>query len=128
MRSQRRGASRLRACALQLERSRPGLPLHHARSPREGLAARLGPGLEDAVGITVMTTPSAASTSAAVQEVSPAARLRDPAKPAPAFEQQRRLRPRLWDTDWMVLRGMRAAIDHLADRIATPGKVALDFG
>jgi SAM-dependent methyltransferase len=34
----------------------------------------------------------------------------------------------LWDTDWLVLRGMRKAIDDLAGRIASPGKVALDFG
>jgi SAM-dependent methyltransferase len=45
-----------------------------------------------------------------------------------AFEQQRRLRPRLWDTDWLVLRGMRTAIEHFACRIASPGKVVLDFG
>ena len=44
------------------------------------------------------------------------------------FEQKRRLQPRLWDTDWLVLRGMHTAIDRLAGRIATPGKVALDFG
>lgn len=47
---------------------------------------------------------------------------------APTFEQRRRLRPRLWDTDWLVLRGMRKAIEYLADPIAAPGKVALDFG
>ena len=73
-----------------------------------------------------MTTPAAAS--ATVEPISPAAAVREPVKPAPAFEQQRRLQPRLWDTDWLVLRGMRAAINRLADRIATPGKVALDFG
>ena len=44
------------------------------------------------------------------------------------LEQRRRLQPRLWDTDWLVLRGMRKAIDDLAGRIASPGKVALDFG
>jgi SAM-dependent methyltransferase len=44
------------------------------------------------------------------------------------FEQRRRLRPRLWDTDWLVLRGMHTAIDQLARDISTPGKVALDFG
>jgi SAM-dependent methyltransferase len=75
-----------------------------------------------------MTTPSAVSATASVQQVSAAAAARGSTKPAPAFEQQRRLQPRLWDTDWLVLRGMRAAIDRLADRIATPGKVALDFG
>jgi SAM-dependent methyltransferase len=47
---------------------------------------------------------------------------------AATFEHRRRLRPRLWDTDWLVLRGMRTAIEGLAGRIASPGKVALDFG
>ena len=47
---------------------------------------------------------------------------------APTFEQQRRLRPRLWDTDWLVLRGMHTAINGMAARIAKPGKTALDFG
>jgi SAM-dependent methyltransferase len=47
---------------------------------------------------------------------------------APTFEQRRRLAPRLWDTDWLVLRGMRTAIDDMAGRLAAPGKVALDFG
>ena len=47
---------------------------------------------------------------------------------APSFEQQRRLHPRLWDTDWLVLRGMHTAIDRLAARLARPGTVALDFG
>jgi len=54
-----------------------------------------------------------------------------PLPSAPAaltFERRRRLHPRLWDTDWLVLRGMRRAIDRLASRIAEPGKVALDFG
>lgn len=45
-----------------------------------------------------------------------------------SFEQQRRLQPRLWDTDWLVLRGMHTAIDAMAARIASPGTVALDFG
>jgi SAM-dependent methyltransferase len=44
------------------------------------------------------------------------------------FEQQRRLQPRLWDTDWLVLRGMHRVIDNLAGRIASAGQVALDFG
>lgn len=47
---------------------------------------------------------------------------------AATFDQQRRLQPRLWDTDWLVLRGMRAAIESLASRIASPNKIALDFG
>lgn len=51
-----------------------------------------------------------------------------PATAALSFEQRRRARPRLWDTDWLVLRGMYAAIDLLAGRIAAPGKTALDFG
>ena len=72
-----------------------------------------------------MTTPAAASATA--EPISPAATAHESVKPAPAFEQQRRLQPRLWDTDWLVLRGMRAAIDDVAYRIATPGKVALDF-
>ena len=48
--------------------------------------------------------------------------------PATAFEQGRRLQPRLWDTDWLVLRGMRPAIAALAARTVTPGSIALDFG
>jgi SAM-dependent methyltransferase len=44
------------------------------------------------------------------------------------FEQQRRLHPRLWDTDWLVLRGMHTAIKSMADRIGQPNKTALDFG
>ena len=76
-----------------------------------------------------MPSPPSATAPSPVQQASPAA-----APPAPAptttstFEQQRRLRPRLWDTDWLVLRGMRTAIEDLAGRIGSPGKVALDFG
>jgi SAM-dependent methyltransferase len=64
--------------------------------------------------------------------------LAEPASPAaaapvsvatePNFEKQRRLQPRLWDTDWLVLRGMRNTIADLARRIASPGTVVLDFG
>ena len=43
-------------------------------------------------------------------------------------EGRRRLRPRVWDTDWLVLRGMRREIDRLAGMIATPGVSVLDFG
>jgi SAM-dependent methyltransferase len=72
-------------------------------------------------------TPHASTAGAdTVQRSSPGG-----AAPAPAgatFERQRRLQPRLWDTDWLVLRGMRTAIGGLADRIASQGKVALDFG
>ena len=45
-----------------------------------------------------------------------------------SFEQQRRLNPRLWDTDWHVLRGMRAGIEAMAARICVPGRTVLDFG
>ena len=41
--------------------------------------------------------------------------------PDPAFDQRRRLSPRLWDTDWLVLRGMRAVIEAQADNIAKAG-------
>jgi SAM-dependent methyltransferase len=51
-----------------------------------------------------------------------------PGRPPQTFEQRRRLQPRLWDTDWLVLRGMRTAIEELAGRIAAPGQTALDFG
>jgi len=44
------------------------------------------------------------------------------------FEQRRRLNPRLWDTDWLVLRGMKTAIEMLAARVSAPGKRVLDFG
>lgn len=44
------------------------------------------------------------------------------------FEQRRRLNPRLWDTDWLVLRGMKTAIDSVATRICSPGASVLDFG
>jgi SAM-dependent methyltransferase len=69
---------------------------------------------------------NSAPSAAAPATVAPSLRARPPL--VPAFEQQRRLRPRLWDTDWLVLRGMRSAIDGLAARIASPGKIALDFG
>lgn len=45
-----------------------------------------------------------------------------------AFEQRRRRHPRLWDSDWLVLRGMFAAIDTMAARLARPGLQVLDFG
>jgi len=44
------------------------------------------------------------------------------------FEQRRRLSPRLWDTDWLVLRGMRTAIEATATRMCRPGLAILDFG
>ncbi len=47
---------------------------------------------------------------------------------ADRIEQRRRLAPRLWDTDWLVLKGMHAAIREMAARIVRPGAVVLDFG
>jgi SAM-dependent methyltransferase len=41
---------------------------------------------------------------------------------------QRRLHPRMIDTDWLVLREMRPAIEKFAAQVAHPGKVAVDFG
>ena len=41
---------------------------------------------------------------------------------------RRRLRPRAWDTDWLVLRGMRREIERFARMIAGPGVSMLDFG
>src|SRR5262249_10505752 len=41
---------------------------------------------------------------------------------------QRRLHPRIIDTDWLALRGMRPAIEKLAMQTARPGKVAIDLG
>ncbi|MBX9925437.1 MAG: class I SAM-dependent methyltransferase [Hyphomicrobiaceae bacterium] len=43
-------------------------------------------------------------------------------------EQQRRLAPRLWDTDWLVLKGMHVAIRDMAKRLVKPGAIVLDFG
>ena len=45
-----------------------------------------------------------------------------------AAEQARRLNPRVIDTDWLVLRDLRAAIATHAPRIARKGTTALDFG
>ena len=63
-----------------------------------------------------------------MRQSAPGAASREPTEVAPSFEQRRRRKPRVWDTDWLVLRGMRTAIDRFADRIAAPGKIALDFG
>jgi SAM-dependent methyltransferase len=41
---------------------------------------------------------------------------------------QRRLHPRMIDTDWLVLREMRPAIEKFAARATQPGKVAIDLG
>lgn len=46
----------------------------------------------------------------------------------PPPEQARRSRPRPIDADWLVLRGLRAAIASMLDRLAYQGGVALDFG
>jgi SAM-dependent methyltransferase len=43
-------------------------------------------------------------------------------------EASRRLAPRLRDTDWMVLRAMRSAIDAAGAKFARPGMEALDLG
>lgn len=40
----------------------------------------------------------------------------------------RRLHPRMIDTDWLLLREMRSAIEKIAARVTGPGKVAIDFG
>jgi len=40
----------------------------------------------------------------------------------------RRLNPRITDTDWLVLRGMRSAIGRLAARLGGAGQQAVDFG
>lgn len=42
-------------------------------------------------------------------------------------EQARRRAPRLTDTDWLILRALRAAISAFAD-LAKPGMRAIDFG
>lgn len=41
---------------------------------------------------------------------------------------QRRLHPRMIDSDWLVLREMRPAIEKLASQVAGDGKVAIDLG
>jgi SAM-dependent methyltransferase len=45
-----------------------------------------------------------------------------------AAEARRRLRPRLWNTDWLVLRGMRREIERLAATLAGRSVSVLDFG
>jgi SAM-dependent methyltransferase len=49
-----------------------------------------------------------------------------PAEPQHAAS--RRRSPRPTDTDWLVLRGLRAAITELAGAVARPGMKALDLG
>lgn len=75
-----------------------------------------------------MTSCQSTAAPASNQPASLVTGPRAPPPMAPSLEQQRRLRPRLWDTDWLVLCGMRTTIGALAGRIASPGKVALDFG
>jgi SAM-dependent methyltransferase len=41
---------------------------------------------------------------------------------------ERRLRPRLIDTDWLVLRGMRPAIEAIANKVVGQRHIAIDFG
>lgn len=41
---------------------------------------------------------------------------------------ERRLRPRIFDTDWLILRQMRTAIGALAKSVVRPGAVAIDIG
>jgi SAM-dependent methyltransferase len=48
--------------------------------------------------------------------------------PGVSGEAARRLNPRITDTDWLVLTRMQRVIAGLADKLARPGGVALDFG
>jgi SAM-dependent methyltransferase len=41
---------------------------------------------------------------------------------------ERRLRPRIFDTDWLVLREMHSTIDSLAGAVVRSGATAIDFG
>lgn len=43
-------------------------------------------------------------------------------------EADRRLAPRLWHTDWLILRDLRRAIEHVSKARAKPGTSAIDFG
>src|SRR5262245_38459510 len=77
----------------------------------------------------LLMTPRSSAAGANIMQ--PASLTHEPiyaSSAALAFERRRRLHPRLWDTDWLVLRSMRTAIDLLARRIALQGKVVLDFG
>lgn len=40
----------------------------------------------------------------------------------------RRRQPRIWNTDWLMLKAMRKAIDAELDQVARSGHVAIDFG
>lgn len=68
-----------------------------------------------------MTTAAPATKATSGRTVSSAAT-------APSKEQRRRLYPRVWDSDWLVLRGMHTEIAALAERVAKPGMTVLDFG
>ena len=41
---------------------------------------------------------------------------------------ERRLHPRIIDTDWLALRDMGPAVEAVADRAVVPGAVVVDFG
>ncbi len=41
---------------------------------------------------------------------------------------QRRLEPRIFDTDWLVLKDLRKAIEEAADKVIQPGMKVIDFG
>ena len=43
-------------------------------------------------------------------------------------DQKRRLTPRMFDTDWLVLTGLQRSIAGLAAEFARPGATALDYG
>lgn len=45
-----------------------------------------------------------------------------------AFEATRRRQPRVWDTDWLVLRELSAVLDKQLARIVEAGNRLLDFG
>jgi SAM-dependent methyltransferase len=44
------------------------------------------------------------------------------------MDSQRRLRPRMIDSDWLLLRELRSAIEKLAAQVAAGGQVAIDLG
>ncbi|MCB2089571.1 MAG: class I SAM-dependent methyltransferase [Sphingomonadaceae bacterium] len=46
----------------------------------------------------------------------------------PQADRQRRSRPRIIDTDWMVLRDLSRAVEHFASEHARADSVAVDFG
>lgn len=61
--------------------------------------------------------------------VQAAASTMHPAAPREAGrEQQRRSRPAIWCTDWLLLRGMQRQIGSLVERLDRCGATALDFG